>query len=103
MTASESSHLYWRTIYTRCFLFSRVQKKDILLKPLSWNRLDMSLELIRALIGDDLTKTNCAIRDALLSPIPLIQQITEHILSAGGKRIRPIIALLSARALACHK
>nr|WP_050983155.1 polyprenyl synthetase family protein [Cupriavidus basilensis] len=38
------------------------------------------------------------IRQRLASEVPLIEQIGEYIISAGGKRLRPVILLLSARA-----
>ena len=59
----------------------------------------MLLESIRPLITDDLAAVDRAIMRELKSNIPLIGQITEHILLAGGKRIRPTVLLLSARAL----
>lgn len=59
----------------------------------------MSLESIRALVEDDLQSTDQFIIAQLSSHIPLIKQMIEYILSCGGKRIRPMILLLSARAL----
>jgi len=50
-------------------------------------------------IEPDLVALNDSIRLALNSNVPLIEQIGDHIISGGGKRLRPIIALLAARAL----
>ncbi len=41
---------------------------------------------------------DAVIRQRLSSEVPLIEQIGEYIISAGGKRLRPVILLLSARA-----
>ena len=57
------------------------------------------LESIRTLVSEDLTKTDQFIVSTLESNIPLIKQITEYVLTCGGKRIRPLILLLSANAL----
>ena len=58
----------------------------------------MPLESIRSLVQADLEATNQFINTELKSDIPLINQLMEYILSCGGKRIRPILVLLSARA-----
>ena len=60
----------------------------------------MPLESIRNLVGEDLESTDQFIISQLDSNIPLVRQIIEYILTCGGKRIRPMILLLSARALA---
>lgn len=59
----------------------------------------MSLESIRALVYDDLQATDHFIISQLDSNIPLIKQVLEYVLSCGGKRIRPLVLLLSAKAL----
>lgn len=59
----------------------------------------MSFESIRALVGEDLSATDRFIVSQLESNIPLIQQVVEYVLSCGGKRVRPLILLLSARAI----
>lgn len=57
------------------------------------------LDFIRTLVGEDLQATDRFIISQLESDIPLIQQMIEYILSCGGKRVRPMVLLLSARAL----
>lgn len=57
------------------------------------------LESIQTLVGEDLQATDRFIISQLESDIPLIQQIIEYILTCGGKRVRPLVLLLSARAL----
>jgi octaprenyl-diphosphate synthase len=41
---------------------------------------------------------NATIRRQLYSEVPLVNQIAEYIISAGGKRIRPVLVLLIANA-----
>lgn len=45
---------------------------------------------------DDLQEVEVHMRSSLDSPSPLIKQISLHILSGGGKRIRPLLLILSA-------
>lgn len=57
------------------------------------------MQQIINLIQDDLLKVNKTIQDQLSSDVVLINQLGSHIISSGGKRIRPIIVLLTAKAL----
>lgn len=59
----------------------------------------MDLDAIRELIADDLKATDQLILDRLASDVVLINQIGHYIVGSGGKRLRPIIVLLAARAL----
>jgi octaprenyl-diphosphate synthase len=58
-----------------------------------------SLPEIQALVADDMAAVNALIRARLASDVVLINQISEHIIAAGGKRLRPMLVLLAARAL----
>jgi len=60
----------------------------------------MPLESIRSLVSEDLESTDRFIISQLESSIPMIRQVIEYVLTCGGKRIRPMVLLLSARALA---
>lgn len=59
----------------------------------------MALASISNLIKDDIQAIDRFIISQLESNIPLIRQMIEYILTCGGKRIRPMVLLLSARAL----
>jgi octaprenyl-diphosphate synthase len=61
----------------------------------------MKLHDILAPIADDLLHVDATIRARLQSEVALINDIGAHIVSAGGKRLRPALVLLSARALGC--
>src|ERR1700726_2035668 len=58
----------------------------------------MTLEEIRALIQADLHSVDGVIRARLKSAVPLVDQIAEHIISGGGKRLRPMLVVLAGRA-----
>ena len=52
---------------------------------------------LAALVADDLAEVNRLILARMQSPVALIPQLAGHIIAAGGKRLRPILALASAR------
>jgi octaprenyl-diphosphate synthase len=56
------------------------------------------LESIRLLIADDLTAVDRLIERRLHSDVVLVNQIAQYIVTSGGKRLRPLLVLLSARA-----
>jgi len=49
-------------------------------------------------IAEDMEAVNAVIRRQLYSEVPLVNQIAEYIISAGGKRIRPALVVLVAKA-----
>jgi len=53
---------------------------------------------LRQLTDEDLGAVNAAILDTMRSPAQLIPDIAGHLVQAGGKRIRPMLTLASARA-----
>lgn len=59
----------------------------------------MPLESIRHLVSEDLAYTDQFIISELESNIPMIKEVIEYVLTCGGKRIRPMVLLLSARLL----
>jgi len=59
----------------------------------------MDYAAIRALIAADLSATDQLVRTNLHSDVALINDISSYIIDAGGKRIRPVLAILTARAL----
>ncbi|HEX2827199.1 MAG TPA: octaprenyl diphosphate synthase [Burkholderiales bacterium] len=58
----------------------------------------MTIEAIREFIADDLKAVDEVIRARLRSDVVLIRQIAEYIIAGGGKRLRPLLLVLSARA-----
>ncbi len=63
-----------------------------------YNKAMMSLETVSALIEDDLRAVDALIRKRLHSDVVLINQLGHYIINSGGKRLRPKLVLLSARA-----
>lgn len=59
----------------------------------------MKLEQIIDLTEQDMAAVNATILEQLNSDVSLINQLGYYIISGGGKRIRPMIAVLTARAL----
>lgn len=60
----------------------------------------MDLNAIRALVADDFAHVDATLDQCLHSEITLIQQLGNHLVHSGGKRLRPLLVLLSARASA---
>jgi octaprenyl-diphosphate synthase len=58
----------------------------------------MTLEEIRALVQPDLSGVDKVIRSRLRSEVPLVERVAEHIISGGGKRLRPLLVVLAGRA-----
>lgn len=59
----------------------------------------MKLKSIYELIAADMAATDAVIRARLHSEVPLVQQVAEYIIAAGGKRMRPALLLLTAGAV----
>src|SRR6266851_8730295 len=49
------------------------------------------------LLRGDLARVNALILERMQSPVALIPQLAGHIIAAGGKRLRPMLTLASAR------
>jgi octaprenyl-diphosphate synthase len=58
---------------------------------------ESSIERLSQLVADDLKQTNRVILDRMQSPVALIPQLAGYIVAAGGKRLRPMLTLASAR------
>jgi len=57
-----------------------------------------SLDEIRTLVRADLNAVDAMIRARLKSTVPLVDQVAEHIIAGGGKRLRPLLCVLAGRA-----
>ena len=58
----------------------------------------MDIEAVYSLTEDDRRAVDELIRERLHSEVVLINQIGHYIINSGGKRLRPVILLLAARA-----
>jgi octaprenyl-diphosphate synthase len=54
---------------------------------------------LHAAVADDFAAVNRTIMQQLASRVPLVETIGQYIIASGGKRLRPLLVLLSARAL----
>ena len=59
----------------------------------------MDQQVIRTLADNDMQAVNQLIYQRLQSDVALVNQLAYYIINGGGKRIRPLLAVLSARAL----
>ncbi len=60
---------------------------------------DRSASLPAELMAAEMTEVDALIKKRLTSEVALINQISHYIIGAGGKRVRPLLVLLFARAL----
>jgi len=58
----------------------------------------MTLDEVLALGHDDMAAVDRLISESLKSDVALVSQVSEYIVMSGGKRLRPMIVLLAARA-----
>lgn len=58
----------------------------------------MQLDPIKSLVKDDFQAVNALILDALHSKASIINDLGHYIIQSGGKRLRPLVVLLVARA-----
>ena len=58
-----------------------------------------AFEDVTALASEDMAEVDALIRRSLQSDVVLVSQVSEYIVTSGGKRLRPLIVLLAARAL----
>jgi octaprenyl-diphosphate synthase len=58
----------------------------------------MTLPEIRALVQADLRSVDEVVRARLKSAVPLVDRVADHIIAGGGKRLRPLLVVLTGRA-----
>ena len=57
------------------------------------------MQQVRAIVSKEFEQVNQLIVDQLQSDVSMVENIGHYIIEAGGKRLRPLLALLSASAL----
>ncbi len=60
----------------------------------------MQVKDIYAIIEQDFADVDTLIREQLTSRVPLVEKIADYIVSSGGKRLRPLLVIMTAKALA---
>lgn len=58
----------------------------------------MDFKAIYSVVNDDFEAVNQFINHHLDSNVPLIREVGDYIVQSGGKRLRPLVSILSARA-----
>ena len=58
----------------------------------------MDFKKVQSLVSEDMQGVNTVIRQYLYSDVALINQMVNYIIDSGGKRLRPLLAILCARA-----
>lgn len=59
----------------------------------------MDIKAIQTLINNDMQSVNQLIHEQMRSDVALVSQLGLYIINSGGKRVRPMLALLAAKAL----
>jgi len=67
-------------------------------KIAAFPRNAVSFESIKQLLAPDMSIVDRVIRARLHSEVALVNQVGEYIINSGGKRLRPALVVLSARA-----
>jgi len=67
-------------------------------KIAAFPRNSVSFESIKQLLAPDMSIVDGVIRARLHSEVALVNQVGEYIINSGGKRLRPALVVLSARA-----
>ena len=69
------------------------------MQPAVENAETLNFDDVKALSRSDMEAVDDLIRRSLKSDVLLVSQVAEYIVTSGGKRLRPLIVLLAARAL----
>ena len=59
----------------------------------------MTAQRIYDTVADDFSRVNDLIVKRLASDVPLVEKIAQYIIESGGKRLRPLLVLLSSQAV----
>ncbi len=55
------------------------------------------MDFVLNILNDEIRRVEAQFREDLTSRVPLIRKVGEYVLASGGKRVRPMMLLLSAR------
>jgi octaprenyl-diphosphate synthase len=58
---------------------------------------DTPISALKSLLQDELNQLNTMILSSVSSSVPLVSEVVNHVISAGGKRLRPLLTLAFAR------
>ena len=83
---------------------SRVQDIDDLdvTKSVKSRDVTQAVNRLTALVADDMERVNATIIENMQSDVALIPQLAGYLIASGGKRLRPLLTLASARLCGLH-
>lgn len=62
-------------------------------------RREGDVDALVRLAAEDMARVDALIVERMQSPVPVIPALAEHLISAGGKRLRPLLTVAAARLL----
>jgi octaprenyl-diphosphate synthase len=71
----------------------------MIMPPVEKTATQPGFEEVKTLAADDMLAVDALIRQRLQSDVMLVSQVSKYIVTSGGKRLRPLIVLLAAKAL----
>jgi len=71
----------------------------MIMQPVEKTATQPGFEEVKTLAADDMLAVDALIRQSLQSDVMLVSQVSEYIVTSGGKRLRPLIVLLAAKAM----
>ncbi len=69
-----------------------------MLKTPKPQQASLDMDAVNTLVREDMATVNLLIEKRLRSDVALVNQLSSYIINSGGKRLRPLLVLLSARA-----
>ncbi len=69
------------------------------MQPAENTEVSLTFDAARAMADADMRSVDDLIRQSLQSDVALVSQVSQYIVTSGGKRLRPLLVLLAARAL----
>ena len=70
--------------------------------PLAQSQIAMDIDNIRQLVAEELALFHELLKNDYNSNVPLVNAISEYIIQCGGKHLRPLVLLLTAKAFDFH-
>ena len=69
------------------------------MQPAKKAPVTLTIDEVKELAAADMRAVDHLIRESLRSDVALVSQVSEYIVTSGGKRLRPLVVLLATRAL----
>jgi octaprenyl-diphosphate synthase len=63
------------------------------------NKTEINAKEVLAVVSEGMSEVNHVIHAQMTSEVPLVEKIANYIIASGGKRLRPVLVLMTAGAL----